>query len=211
MKEILNKAEQERLAAVIGEMEDKTSGEIRLMIVRRSSATAHVQPLLWSLLVAATFLILWYGRHDVVLWEGWWLWPAIVVVHAGIAWALSRFDSVQRRLTPFRDLKHQVEVRAEVEFTREGLTETRSRTGILLFVSLLERQAVVLADKGIAGRVEAGTWDQVIATILEGARSGRWAEKFEVAIRLCGGYLAAHFPQEAGDTNELSNAVIIKD
>lgn len=208
---ILNDIELARLAKVIGEMEGQTSGEIRVVIARRSSTFGHVLPLLWSLLLAASFLLIWFGRHEWVFWERWWMWPVIFVITYIFAAALTRLASVQRGMTPSNDLKQQVWTRAELEFHREGLTRTRSGTGILLFVSLLERQAVVLADKGIASKAPAQAWDKVVELIVHGARTGRWAEQMELAIRACGAYLGQHFPPEPGDTNELSNQVIIKD
>lgn len=209
--EILNQQQLDRLAEVIGEVEQKTSGEVRLMIVKRSAVSGHVQMVLWGLLVSLTFLVLWFGRHDLIFWERWWMWPAILVFHYFLAAVLSRLEPVQRRFTPMHDMRHQVLTRAEVEFHREGLSGTRAHTGILLFVSLFEHQAVVLADKGIADRVPPGAWDQVLKTILEGARSGKWAEKLEQALRECGAYLASHFPPSADNGNELPNTVIMKD
>jgi putative membrane protein len=118
---------------------------------------------------------------------------------------------VQRWLTAAEDLKHQVWARAEVEFNREIAGRTRSNTGILLFLSRMERQAVVLADKGIASKLPPETWSKVVGLIVDGARTSQWAAKFEEALRVCGGLLASHFPQELDDSNELPNQVIVKD
>ena len=79
-----------------------------------------------------------------------------------------------------------------------------------MFISLLEHQAVVLADKGIASRLEANIWNEVVATMLEGPRTGHWADCIEKALRQCGSVLAEHFPIRPGDHNELPNLVIIK-
>lgn len=207
----INESELAKLAMVIGEVEKKTSGEIRLMIVKRSSVTGHVHTVLWAMMVSATFLGLWFWRHDVVLWEQWWMWPAILGGLYVVSAVLARLEWVQRRFTPHHDLHHQVWARAEVEFHREGLSQTHLHTGVLLFVSLMERQALVLADKGIADKVAPHTWDLVVRTMVEGARTGRWAEKLEQSIRQCGEYLADHFPPEAVKTNELPNEVIFKD
>jgi putative membrane protein len=210
-KQILNKEELHHLAKVIGEVEKTTAGEVRLMIVRRSAVTGHVQTLLWALFVAASFLFIWFARHDLILWEPWWLWPTLLVGHYVLAGFLSHIEFVQRHLTPAGDLHHQVLARAEVEFYRAGLNRTRAHTGVLLFVSLMERQAVVLADSAIHAKAGPKAWEETVRLIVGGAKSGKWSESFERALRACGRYLSEHFPPQPGKTNELPNAVIVKD
>jgi len=211
MQNILTQTELDHLADVIGEVEEKTDGEIRLMIVKRSAVTGHVHFSLWMALLVVAFLGFWYLRHDLIFFEGWWLWPALIVATYLGAWILMRFDRVQRGFTPHGDLLHDVWARAEVEFHREGLSRTRHHTGVLIFLSLMEREAVVLADHGIADKIPASAWDGVVQAILKGARSGHWAQQCEAALRECGKYLAEHFPPQSGKSNELPNAVILKD
>ncbi len=208
---ILSDQELKKLGEVIGEVEKKTCGDVRLMIVKRSAVTGHVRLLLWALLVSLTFLFLWFNRHSLILWERWWLWPSILLGQYVIAALLSRSQLLQRLFTSYYDLHHQVWARAEVEFHRQGLSDARSHTGVLLFVSLMERQAVVLAGKAIADKLPSDAWDPVVKIIIEGARSGRWTEKLEQALRECGAYLANHFPPQPGKSKELPNAVILKD
>lgn len=211
MKTFLNETQLAKLSHTIGEMEKSTSGEIRLMIVRRSSAIGHVDDLLWLILLVLSFLTIWFFRHDMILFERWWMLPALFAGLFAVARLLARTAFIQRVLTSGADLQQQVWARAEVEFSREIKGRTRSSTGILLYLSLMERRAVVLADAGIASKLPPDTWDGVTSVILAGAKTGQWTEKLEESIRLCGGYLAQHFPQEARDTNELSNAVIVKE
>ncbi len=209
--QILSELELKRLADVIGEVEEKTSGDIRLMIVKRSAVTGHVHFLLWSILVSLTFLYLWFNRHGLIFWERWWLWPSIVLGQYIFAAFLSRSQVLQRLFTSQRDLYHQVWARAEVEFHRQGLSDTRSHKGVLLFVSLMERQAVVLADKAIADKLPSNIWDQTVKIIIQGARKRKWAEKLEQALLECGSHLKTHFPSQTGKNHELSNTVILKD
>ncbi len=208
--EILNAQELKRLASVIDEVENKTSGEIRLMIVERSAVTGHVGPLLWAVLVSFAVMMIWFWHLELEAYERWWMWPLLMLGLLGVAGWLARFPAIQRRFTSYHDLHHQVWARAEVEFHREGLSHTELRTGVLLFVSLMERQAVVLADKGIAAKVPANTWDGLLKIIVEGASTGRWAEKLDQAVRECGKYLAEHFPPQGPRRNELPNDVILK-
>lgn len=211
LKVPLTKQELEHLAAVIAELEHKTSGEMRLMIVRSSTRRGYLNALLWFLMLALALSILWLERHYMIWAADWWLLPVIFLGTLVLAALLSRWPVVARLASPAADLRHHSLLRAELEFHREGLGATRDRTGILLFISMLERQAVVLADKGIAGHLEPSTWNEVVATLLEGPKTGRWAEFLEKALRQCGGMLAQHFPPRADNKDELPNHVIIKE
>jgi putative membrane protein len=62
---------------------------------------------------------------------------------------------------------------------------------------------VVLADRGIHSRVEAGTWDVVVARVIAGIQARRAEEGLADGIRICGDILAGRFPPRSDDTNEL--------
>lgn len=189
----------------------KTSGEIVPMIVRRSSTVGHVPLLLMSILVSV-FMILdgpgwqyaWLGEH----WA-WYLLDGVVLLL--VSTSLSRLEIVQRLLTTNADQTDQVEMRAELEFFESSVHVTDDATGVLLFVSLMEHRAVVLADKGIDAKVSSETWDEVCQLMIDGIRKGHVGLGLVAAIERCGEILAAEFPIEADDENELRNNLIIKD
>lgn len=113
-------------------------------------------------------------------------------------------------LLPKHDLQHLVELRAELEFYRQGINGTDRNSGVLMFVSLTERRAVVLADKLIANKLPASTWDEVLSTLLHGLQMGQAAKGFVDAIDLSAKILSPHFPRMDDDKDELSNRLIIK-
>jgi putative membrane protein len=91
----------------------------------------------------------------------------------------------------------------------DGLHRTQGRTGILLFVSLLEHRVQVLADQGINDRVPSGTWDEVVQGIVAGIRADRPAEALCRAIEQCGELLTHHCPSGSGrNPNELPDRLI---
>ncbi len=63
----------------------------------------------------------------------------------------------------------------------------------------------MLADRGIDERVEQGTWDGVVRTVLRGIRAKRVDEGLVEAIQLCGDILAQQFPPRPDDADELAN------
>ena len=55
----------------------------------------------------------------------------------------------------------QIDELAKEEFLSLGMSDTRDRTGILIYVLLGEKQFYILADEGINKKVEQATWDNV--------------------------------------------------
>lgn len=96
------------------------------------------------------------------------------------------------------------------EFHRLRLHETTGRTGVLLFVSLLERRVVVLADVGIHAKAGSSTWDAAREAVLAGARCGSVDAGLVEGIRLAGAQLETHFPWTSGDRNEIPDRVVVR-
>jgi putative membrane protein len=181
-------------------------------LVRRSSTVGHV-PLLAFTLLALCLLLFDLAAYGSAWWGGpHWAWLGLGwLLAAGLALFASRFDAVQRILTSRLDQTLQVELRAEVEFFENRVGQTRESTGILLFVSLMERRAVVLADRAIAEKLDPGIWQEVIDLKIAGVKRGDLAAGFVEAIGRCGALLTPHFPIRADDTNELRDHLIVKE
>jgi putative membrane protein len=78
----------------------------------------------------------------------------------------------------------------------------------LLFVSLAERYAEVIADEGIATCVDQSAWDGIVDVLVTHAHKGNVADGFVVAAELSGALLATHFPKTDDDTNELDDHLV---
>lgn len=117
---------------------------------------------------------------------------------------------VRLALTPRFVRRHEVKRRAGEIFLSKNLHLTRDRTGVLIFVSLAERMAEIVADEGIAKHVEPHVWDRAMAALSEGLKRGEPAAGFAGAIGLCADVLAERFPANPKDNpNELPDAVVI--
>jgi putative membrane protein len=101
---------------------------------------------------------------------------------------------------------HDVALR---EFTARGLTRTRQRTGVLLYVAIQERYAEILADTGIDGKVDQAVWDEIVEPLLVAAREERLRGGLIDAVRAVGAVLATHVPRSPDDIDELPNKVVI--
>lgn len=108
-------------------------------------------------------------------------------------------------------LKKNTSIRslAEKEFAKLGMTVTRDKTGILIFVLLKERQFYILADSGINKKVEQTVWDSVRNNMQNEFKNGNYLSGVLASVEQVGKILSDHFPIKADDTNELSNKVVI--
>jgi len=76
------------------------------------------------------------------------------------------------------------------------IANTNNRCGVLIFVSLAEHYARIIADDGIAQKVSNAEWQAAIDALTPHMRDGRIAAGFIAAIERCGSVLAAHAPPD---------------
>ncbi len=198
--------EQARLASVISDVEDETSGEIVLVIAEQAGHYRAV-PLLWALLAALVtpWPLIWLTMIST---------SRIFLIQLAVALALSlvlSWPKLRFALVP-RSIKHaQAHEAASREFLRRGMTRTREKTGVLIYLALAEHHAEILVDAGIADRVDAAIWAEIIANLTRAIRDRRMIEGLEEAIRRTGAILAEHAPPRLDDVDELPNKVILLD
>ena len=201
----------ERIVQAVRTAETKTRGEIVPMVVRRSAGTAHV-PLTAAAIVLASAYAAGLQLSRAHLPWGHWAWlPLDLALGLLAGWGLAKFAWVRNALTPPQDRARAAFLRAQSAFHAHGLDRTKGSSGILLFVSLEDRQAVVLADKGIAERMPKETWDQLCEMLLRGARYGDLASGYQAAVARCATILEKKFPVTRYDKDELPNQLIIED
>ncbi len=211
LKQYINSEEIKQIEGAIAEAEKTTTGEIIPMIVRRSSYGGFI-PILSSalIMVISLFSLLLLEKMEIFDFP---LWSVVLILLASVLAGrlLAMIPFFRRGLMSKIDRNHQVNLRAKLEFYETGIENTSEKTGILLFVSLQERRAVVLADKGIARELPSETWTDIVELLLDGVKRGNMADGFVKAIGQCGLILSKHFPVREGDVNELKNKLLIKE
>ena len=116
-----------------------------------------------------------------------------------------------RLLTKKEDIQSQVLGRAINEFYNHRVHHTEKSTGVLIFVSVWERQAIVLADKSIDEKVTDDTWNKAVETLIFGIKRKNMLEGFQKSIQHIEKVLEEYFPIEDDDQNEISNHLIIQE
>jgi putative membrane protein len=213
-RKFLNDPERAQIEACVREVETTTSGEIVPMVVSASyhyPMAAMLGALIVSLLVAgAATAVISIQRA----WEGFglfdlWMFPAVFAVAFLLLHELiKRVSGLKRLFVTSGEINEEVEEAALTSFYRHRLNNTRDKTGILIFISVFERRALVLADEGINAQVDTGTWKDIVDVVVQGIRQKRQAEAICEAVRRCGRIVQDKFPRKRDDTDELRNLIV---
>jgi putative membrane protein len=202
-------AEHAAIADAVRSAERGTSGEIYCVLARASDGyffpaafAVSVAIVLISMLLALALDTGWYTVAPVTFVAA----QALAIGSALLL--LWLVPSLRILLVPRRLQYRRAHDNALRQFLARNVHITSARTGVLLFVSLAERYAEVVADAGINSRVDQKTWDGVVATLLAEARRGAVADGFVAAVEEVGALLAAHFPPRPQDANELDDHVV---
>ena len=192
-----------RIAAAIAAVETRTTGEIVCVLADRSSDTGALPILLAALAALATpWLLVALTPLPVLTILAWQL---VVFVALALLLCLPR---VRVALIPRRARRAMAFRVATEQFFTRAVSRTRDRSGILIFVSLAEHYARIIADDGIDARVPQAHWQAAVDALVANIREDRVADGFIAAIDLCGAVLAEHYPQTAGDDpNELPDRI----
>lgn len=200
---LLTSKQKETVAEAIHAAERETSGELVVVVTPRSSDYSGFRAALGLALALGASQEcqrVWPGLFLGVY--GLWLLAAIAV----LSYLLFGMGAVLRWLLPQSHQSRRAFERALRAFVEEGVTETVGRSGVLIFVSELERQVVILADRGISERVPPAEWDREVNDLVEGLRRGQPEPALLLAIERIGQRLKQCFPVARSD-NQLPNEV----
>lgn len=111
-------------------------------------------------------------------------------------------------LTPGATKTRRVRRRAISLFKAAAERRTVGRTGILIYLSMGEHRAEIVADEAITKVTTPDTWGEAMAELIVEVKAGRTTEGIVAAIERVGEVLAEHFPRSAGDTNEIPDKLI---
>jgi putative membrane protein len=209
--------DRNRISEAVRSAEQRTKAEIVPMLVSRSGLYRDAQyrtGLILAFLVLACLLLLeaaWlppWGWHAS---NGAWLLLLTVAAYGLGAWA-GTLTPVVRFVTSTERMRQKVRARAERAFAGHGISQTRERTGVLLMLSLLERQVYVLPDREAAKRVPADQWNEVVQAIVERLQAADVTGGLCAGIERCGAILARVCPANPDDNpNEIPDRVVEED
>ena len=211
------KAIKEAVAAA----EAKTTGEIAVALAPESARYCF-----WELLAADFFgaLVLVamlpfankiQALYHRLYWqnEPSWILPLFFIISClaavVIAFYIANIPAIDRLVIPPSVRKTCVTNRAFRYFTESGVYDTMEHSGILIFVSYMERQVRIVADSGISKHISQDLWNLIADELAENLRKGEASKAFTTAIEKCGQLLAENFPPHEENPNELPDGLVI--
>jgi putative membrane protein len=203
--------------------EEHTAGEIVTILADRSD-NYHDVALWWSAFAAMLALAVlgWFAPFYLDLvdrvtgaWHSEWtpgqvfgLALFVTVVKFIGTYLILLWRPLRLALVP-GPLKHRrVRDRAVTSFKIGAERRTHGRTGVLIYLSLAEHRAEIVADAAIASKVSGEVWGEAMGRLIGEIRAGRAGQGLVLAIAAVGEVLAEHFPRDANDVNELPDRLI---
>ncbi|HYI39671.1 MAG TPA: TPM domain-containing protein [Allosphingosinicella sp.] len=218
----LTSQDHDQVTAAVTAAEASTDGEIVTVVASQSDAY-HDVALHWAVLAMLLVLALlaaWPGFSlalHALVGDSWTpatpgelfttalilLAATFVLVRLLLAWRPLRLF-----LTPPTTKQRRVRRRALAYFRTAAEKRTHAATGVLLYLSLDERRAELIADEAIHSKVPEALWGEAMADLVEEVKAGRPGAGMAKAVERIGTVLAEHFPRSASDRNELPDRLI---
>lgn len=212
-----------KVNAAVAAAERQTDGEIVTIVARRSDAY-HDVGLHWAvlaMLLVMALLATFPGAIDAIHLLTGDPWNehvstatalTVATVLAALTFLLVRYllaiPALRMALTPAATKSRRVHARALTLFRASAEHRTMAATGVLLYLSLDEHRAEIIAEAGIHARVPPDVWGHAMAVLLEAVTDGRIADGMAAAVAEIGVVLAEHFPRTGSNPNELPDRLI---
>ncbi|AOY60448.1 TPM domain-containing protein [Desulfococcus multivorans] len=214
MERFIAEVDRDRIKACVREAERRTRGEIVVMLVPAS----HDYPMAAMLGAAAVSFPAAVALTPVLgrmFWAGpsnMWIFLGILIsLFLGCHAVIRRVHTLKRLFIREEEMAAEVREGAQIQFFRKGLYRTREETGVLIYISVLERQVWILADRGIHAAVDETRWKEIAAATARAIRDGQPAEGICRAVEEVGRILSEKFPAGPDDRNELVDVVVEND
>lgn len=212
----LTKKQIHEISDCVRRAEVNTSAELVPIIVRSSTKTAYVPWMMTMTWVLFFIFVISETEWNQFLWDTSqiWIWIPLLAAFIALSFFSLQFHSMIRMFLFKNDMVHSILDRAELEFSRQKIDSTKDQMGVLLFISVLERKALIYADEKISAKIKNEDWEIIIKDLMYKLKNNEWNEGLIKAIDQIGKKLELHFPHDKSkgeNQNELSNELIILD
>jgi putative membrane protein len=203
-KPFLTDESKAALADAVRAVESCSSAELVVAVRPRSGSWLHAD-LMWGILAGlAALAVLLYSRREFDL-----VWFLVDPFFAGAlaALAASRSDVLRRVFVRPETRIRRVEAAARSIFFERRIHSTVGRTGILLYISVLEREAAFVVDVGVEALAATDAWKKAAGEIQEAVRQGADGTAVAARLRDLAALLSPALERSADDVDELANEV----
>lgn len=204
-----NGFQRDEIGTAIRKAEGPTCGEIYAVLARESDNYLLISFFIWTIVVFFCSMILAFGLH-------WW-WHDVPLHYFAITvlschllglFYLSIIPRLRLAITPTLIKTRICHENAIKQFLAQNVHHTEKRTAVLLFISLAERYAEVIADVKISDKVPPQTWNAIVAGMVEKARENDLTGAYVEAIEKSGQILSEYFPAPDHSENELPDHIV---
>lgn len=196
--------EKARVSQAIAAAENATAGELVVVVAAHSDSYLYVPPLVGALLsLLVPWVLIVFTRLDAQ-----WIYLAQLAAFLLIT-LLVLPPAVRTAIVPRHVKRLHAHQRAVEQFLVQNLHTTAEHTGVLIFVSVAEHHAEILADAAIDAHVAPGTWQTIVDGLTAAIGAGRPTDGLVAAIKAAGEHLALHFPPGTRNPNELPDHLIL--
>ena len=219
----LSEADFELVGKAVAAAEGNTAGEIVTVVTDRSDGYTDVA-LVWAVAAAFTAIAVltffpdfYLGLIDRVLgkWNAQWTPRGIfglallvgILKFAG-TWLIQLWQPLKFFLIPGPIKSHRTNARAVQIFKVGAQARTTGKTGILIYLSMRERRAEIVADEAITSKVAPEAWGDAMAAMLAELKKGHVGAGMAAAVEKVGTILAENLPRQSDDVNELPDRLI---
>jgi putative membrane protein len=178
-----------RIEAAARAAQSRSTGQI-VCVLARASSNYETMPLVWSALIALAAP-----------------WPLLIftdlsgerIFLAQLAIFLAAFaalslPALRLRLTPRRLRRSNAHRAALEQFVIRGVARCAARNGVLIYVSLAERYARIVADDGAGKIIDQSQWRAIVDKLTDQMKTGATSDALIGAATHCGDLLARHYP-----------------
>jgi putative membrane protein len=217
-KKILNKEDVKNIEKAVEKAEKNTSGEIATAFINESNDYAKYE-LFFAFIAGFVYfavLLMFSGKIESLIQNLFWNYSSNYLVSfygfstfivISIFYFIANISHIDRLIVFKKVMEKKVKNRAIRHFMESGVYKTRDRTGILIFISFLERRIELIADSGINEKIDQSKWNDIVTHIINGIKDKKLANNLIEAIDECGKLLSKYFPIKEDDENELANEI----
>jgi putative membrane protein len=196
-----DQAAAQALAQAVGDLEKTTAAEIVIVVRGLSGTYRHADYLFGALVALVGLVFILFSPFDIHVY---WVPVDVIGLFVVGAYVCSRGNFLRRLLTTEAFRAQAVRTSAAALFYDAGIANTRAETGMLVYLSLLERRLEVVADHGILKAVPPLEWNHAVFDLKQVALDPQ-PEKLIMALRVLGCLLTECLPETREHRHELSD------
>lgn len=219
---IFNDDSRKRINAAVVAAESKTAAEIVPVVATESGRYDRAEDLIGFAMAIVLLVIAWLLFQTVESGEDSWTGPrlglnlvmiVIILVGGFIIGAIlaARAAWLRRLATTRAEMQLEVNEKARQMFFDQRIHHAKSGAGVLIYISLFERVAAIIADEVVIDKLGMPAIEELCNQLIAGLRGGDIAAALEQTIAAVGERLSAVLPRETGDVNELADALVTVD